>query len=478
MTVAIVWFRKDLRLADQPALAKALDTSQQLVPLYIDDWAEDNPWAMGRASRWWLHQSLKALDDALLALGSRLIIRRGQPLEVLEEIIRETGATRVFWNRLYTPYEMARDRLIKATLSAKEVEVLSFNSALLYEPWEIARPQGGPYKVFTPFWKAVIAKGLHGFTEPAPDHLPKVPSSIATEPLSSLKLLPKIGWDQGFYSSWPVGEQAAMRRLTTFIKGAVSGYQAGRNVPSMEGTSRLSPHLHFGEISPRQIIEMLSQGQLSLHQGPLCFQREVGWREFGIHLLYHFPETSDQPLDQRFNGFPWREDDQGLQLKAWQRGQTGFPIVDAGMRELWHTGWMHNRVRMIVASLLCKNLLIDWRQGAHWFWDTLVDADLASNSLGWQWTAGCGADAAPYFRIFNPILQGEKFDPEGRYVRTWCPELKGLPDRFIHQPWEAPSEILEGAGVLLGTHYPRPVVDLKGSREAALKAFSTIKHFL
>ncbi|NBS16146.1 MAG: deoxyribodipyrimidine photo-lyase [Gammaproteobacteria bacterium] len=478
MTVAIVWFRKDLRLADQPALARALSGSQQLVPIYINDTAADNPWAMGSASRWWLHQSLTALDDALQDLGSRLIIRRGRPLEVLREVMADSGATQIYWNRLYTPYEMARDRVIKATLTAEGCEVHTFNSSLLYEPWEIARPQGGPYKVFTPFWKAVMAKGLPHLTEPAPNHLPKVPSSIPTEPLSSLQLLPKIAWDQGFYPRWKVGEKAAMERLTTFIDEAVRGYQEGRNIPSKEGTSRLSPNLHFGEISPRQIIEVLCQGQLSLHQGPLCFQREVGWREFGMHLLYHFPETSDQPLDQRFSTFPWHEENQDRHLKAWQQGQTGFPIVDAGMRELWHTGWMHNRVRMIVASLLCKNLLIDWRQGAHWFWDTLVDADLASNSLGWQWTAGCGADAAPYFRIFNPILQGEKFDPEGCYVRAWCPELKRLPDRFIHKPFEAPTAVLEEAGVLLGKDYPMPVVDLKESREAALGAFATIKNFI
>ena len=319
------------------------------------------------------------------------------------------------------------------------------------------------------------ALGLHRPPEPAPAAMPPLPEEMHGDSLDSLELLPRIPWDRGFYDFWSVGESAAKARLTEFRDTSLASYKTGRDLPSQVGTSRMSPHIHFGEISPRQVVDSLRNDQdFGFGAGCESYLREIAWREFASHLLFHFPHTTDSPMDERFLRLPWRKD-YGDDLKRWEMGRTGFPIIDAGMRELWHTGWMHNRVRMIVASLLTKNLLIPWQEGARWFWDTLVDADLASNSMGWQWTAGCGADAAPYFRIFNPILQGERFDPQGEYVRRWVPELSALPSRFIHKPWEAGESELADLGVKLGKDYPYPMVDLKVSRERALKAFGVIK---
>ncbi len=475
MNTAIVWFRRDLRLADNPAIAQALQTAVRIVPLFIAPAAE-GAWSDGSASRWWLHHSLNSLDASLRCLGSRLIIRQGDSLTVLRQLIHATGADQIFWNRVYEPDKIARDQAIKQTLREEGLRVESFNSALWYEPWEVRRAKGEPYKVFTPYWKAMQLHGLDHSILPAPPALPPLSPECASLALESLGLLPTIPWDAGLKETWQPGEAGAWSRLDEFLESPVNGYAVERDRPDHVGTSRLAPHLHFGEISPRQIAWALRhQFEATAGQaGAQSFLRELGWREFAHQLLFHFPHTPENPLDERFRGFPWNAT-QPDKLQAWQRGNTGIPLVDAGMRELWHTGWMHNRVRMVVASFLVKNLRFHWLEGARWFWDTLVDADLASNTLGWQWVAGCGADAAPYFRIFNPVLQGERFDPQGDYVRRWVPELCKLPARYIHQPWLAPAAILQSGGVSLGSNYPLPIADLKASREQALAAFKALR---
>lgn len=475
MNTTIIWFRRDLRLSDNPALAAALQDSDHLLPVYIHDPDSEDGWGPGSAARWWLHHSLTALDNALKSLGSGLVVVSGDSLTELRRLVSASGARRVCWNRLYEPAIQARDSRIKLALRADGLSVNSFNGSLWFEPWDITRDKGEPYKVFTPFWKALQKQPSGPAPEPKPGTLPPHPEAVSTLPLASLKLLPTIAWDGGFHEHWQAGEDAAQTRLEHFIDSGVSSYALERDIPGHPGTSRLAPSLHFGELSPRQVLWRLrNDGRLHAAPGTESYIRELAWREFAHHLLFHFPETIRQPMDQRFNAFPWRKDYQN-DLKAWQQGRTGIPVVDAGMRELWHTGWMHNRVRMIVASLLTKNLLIPWQEGADWFWDTLVDADLANNTLGWQWVAGSGADAAPYFRIFNPVLQGERFDPDGVYVRRWVPELATLPSPWIHKPWEAPTSLLSGFNIHLGRNYPHPIVDLKVSRERALEAFKSIK---
>ncbi len=477
MSTAILWFRRDLRLADHPALERALRSAERVVPLFILTPEDDGVWTVGSASRWWLHHSLAALDDSLRQLGSRLLIRRGPSLQVLRQVILETGAGQVYWNRLYEPTAIARDKVIKQSLREEGITMGSFNSALLHEPWTVTRGKGEPYKVFTPYWKTLQRQGL-GAAEilPPPIALPPLPLEWKCLSLKELGLLPKIDWYSGLRETWCPGETGALARLDEFIAGALAQYSDNRDRPDHGGTSRLAPHLHFGEIGPRQILAAI-HGRLVAAGGTVgaeCFSRQLCWREFAHHLLFHFPHTPENPLDQRFHRFPWNEPDP-QKLRAWQRGMTGIPLVDAGMRQLWQTGWMHNRVRMVVASFLVKNLRVHWLEGARWFWDTLVDADLANNTLGWQWVAGCGADAAPYFRVFNPVLQGERFDPQGEYVRRWVPELARLPSRHIHQPWQAPSTLLESCGIRLGEDYPQPIVDLKASREQALAAFKQIR---
>ncbi|MBN2885830.1 MAG: deoxyribodipyrimidine photo-lyase [Chromatiaceae bacterium] len=471
----ILWFRRDLRLADNPALAAALARGARILPLYIHAPEEEAPWARGAASRWWLHHSLAALDAELRALGSRLIIARGASLAELRRVATASGARGVFWNRLYDPATRERDSRIKQALRAEGLECESFNGALLVEPWEVLKGDGEPYRVFSAFWRQAV-KVLPGETLAAPSALPVLDRPPASLPLEALELLPRIGWDAGLAAAWTPGEPGAWAALERFIGAALADYGEGRNRPDQPSTSRLSAHLHFGELSPRQALAALRARGFDPHTKPAePFVRELGWREFGYHLLYHFPHTTERPLDERFADFPWALDGAAERLERWQQGATGIPLVDAGMRELWHSGWMHNRTRMVVASLLTKNLLIPWQEGARWFWDTLVDADLASNTLGWQWTAGCGADAAPYFRIFNPVLQGQRFDPEGAYIRRWCPELARLPAKFIHQPWSAPDPILRAAGVQLGATYPRPLIDLATSRERALGIWEQLK---
>jgi deoxyribodipyrimidine photo-lyase len=427
MSASLLWFRLDLRLDDNPALLAAVAAGAPVIPVFI--WApeEEEPWPPGAASRWWLHQSLTALDRRLRAAGSQLIVRRGPSLDALERLIEETGARRVFWNRRYEPALVRRDEQIKQRLAAE-----SFNAALLFEPWTVRR-----YEVFTAYWKACMALPV----PTAPQNAPKAMAAPAKWPksleIADLGLEPRIDWAAGIRAAWTPGEEGARAALKRFVRQR--DYAAQRDYPAAVGTSRLSPHLHFGEISVRRVWGAIDDE---------TFRRELGWREFAHHLLFHFPQTTNRPLRPEFEKFPWRND-QRL-LKAWQRGQTGYLLVDAGMRELWTTGWMHNRVRMVASSFLTKHLRINWEEGAYWFWDTLVDADLANNTLGWQWTAGCGADAAPYFRIFNPERQAERFDPEGEYVRKWVPEM----DR---------------------SDYPRPIVDHAAARQEALAAFEKMR---
>lgn len=478
LPVSILWFRQDLRLEDNPALAATLGTGGSVLPVFI--WApeEEGAWAPGAASRWWLHHSLASLDQALRRLGSRLILRRGPTLETLAALIKETGAEAVCWNRRYEPTAIQRDSKLREGLAGQGVRVESTNAALLHEPWTIRNQARKPFQVFTPFWRHCLAQAEPPLPLPPPERLPsptRFPASLA---LAQLELEPTVSWADGFRPHWQPGEPAATRQLDRFLTEAFLAYDEGRNRPDLAGTARLSPHLHFGEVGPRQVWAALKRhaarnGWPDTRWRGSQFLAEIGWREFAHHLLYHFPQTPDAPLRHEFDRFPWHTDK--AMLRAWQRGLTGYPIVDAGMRELWATGWMHNRVRMIVASFLVKDLLVDWRAGAKWFWDTLVDADLASNTLGWQWAAGCGADAAPYFRVFNPTSQAEKFDPQRHYIRRWVPELARVPDDWIHQPGEAPPHVLAQAGVRLGKDYPAPIVSHRIAREVALDAYSRMK---
>jgi deoxyribodipyrimidine photo-lyase len=448
-----------------------------VLPVWILDEAGEGSWTPGAASRWWLHHSLHALDASLRARGSRLLLARGDSAEVLTWLVGETGATSVYWNRRYEPAAIRRDTALKAALAAAGVEARSFNSALLFEPPAVAKKAGGPFQVFTPFWRHCLTLPMEEPNRLTPGPLPVPDDWPESLPLPELGLTPTARWDGGLSEKWKPGEEAAQKRLRQFTPRAAD-YAEHRDLPAQDGTSALSAHLHFGELGPRQVwaaVCALSKdsGVFPASRGAQVFLAEVGWREFAYHLLYHFPQTPDAPLRPEFARFPWRTDAE--QLGAWQRGRTGYPIVDAGMRQLWQTGWMHNRVRMIVASFLVKHLRLSWQEGAAWFWDTLVDADLASNTLGWQWSAGCGADAAPYFRIFNPILQGRKFDPEGDYVRRWVPELAKVGTAVIHSPWEASAAELAAAGVKLGGNYPAPIVDHATARAEALSALAKIR---
>ncbi|MEJ2575818.1 MAG: deoxyribodipyrimidine photo-lyase [Gammaproteobacteria bacterium] len=471
MTTAIVWFRRDLRLADNPALQAACRHADRLIPLFVWSPGDEAPWQPGAASRWWLHHSLERLNEDLARLGNPLVVRpAGRALDAIRDLVEAQGVEYLYWNRLYDPALVARDKALKQWALEAGLTVESFRAGVLSEPWEVANGRGDPYRVFTPFWKAARSRDC-GAPIPAPKQLPMPPAGLDRGAVASLGLLPGIRWDAGLAATWRPGEAGGHDLLEDFADGAAERYGQVRDLPAEPGTSRLSPYLHFGEVSPRQALRLIERVQDPEAAQP--WLRQLYWREFGHHLLFHFPHTAEAPLDPRFADFPWADDEPAL--AAWQAGTTGIPMVDAGMRELWHTGWMHNRVRMLVASLLTKNLLLPWQAGARWFWDTLVDADLANNSLGWQWTAGCGADAAPYFRIFNPALQGERFDPRGHYVRRWVPELAQLPERWLHRPWEAPQAVLDTADVRLGRDYPRPLVDLAESRAAALDVWEDLK---
>ncbi len=456
---AVVWLRNDLRLLDNPALTHAWRDHKSVLLLYIHDQNIGGEFKIGGASKWWLHHSLFSLSKEV-----NLTIRVGKAQDVLKDIIKETSANAVYWNRCYEPYSIKRDSEIKKSLQESGIKCESFNGSLLFEPWEIKTKVGDSYSVYTPFWKACLAKGIDRkpYTKP---NLSKV-ITAKSESLETLSLLPKKpDWAGGLRDNWQPGEKNALKLLDDFIESSLNKYSDGRNFPSLNTTSRLSPHLRFGEISPLYIwnvIHNLYGSHKSLHKEGEKFLSEIGWREFSYHLLYHFPEMPNKNFKSKFDAFEWKSD--AVSLKAWQKGMTGYPIVDAGMRELWHTGYMHNRVRMIAASFLIKDLFIDWREGEVWFWDTLVDADLANNSCSWQWVAGSGADAAPYFRIFNPVLQGEKFDPEGLYLKQWIPELAEVPKQFIHQPWKYAKKL----------NYPKPIVDHDYCRKLALEKYKNL----
>ncbi|MDH4048384.1 MAG: DNA photolyase family protein [Gammaproteobacteria bacterium] len=468
----ILWFRQDLRIADNPALNAAHACGAPVLPIFVQDDVNAGDWAPGGASRWWLHQSLSALNSEM---GGHLQFFRGDPNDIVPGIAAETDADIVFWNRCYEPWQRARDEKLRDSLRASGKSARTFNASLLFEPPEISKADRTPYRVFTPFYKkGCLENG------PRPREAEQAPDDVrwhqhsGNTTLDDLGLEPKVRWYDEMQNTWTPGERGARERLATFLKNGLKGYKEGRNFPDRKNVSRLSPHLHFGEISPQQVWRALDEQQRS--DFPVedieHFRSELAWREFSYNLLYHFPDLPSENLQRKFNRFPWRED--AAALRAWQRGETGYPIVDAGMRELWRTGYMHNRVRMIVGSFLVKNLLLHWHHGERWFWDTLVDADLANNSASWQWIAGCGADAAPYFRIFNPLTQGRKFDPDGAYVRRYVPELAAMPDKFLHAPWEASEEIRRAANVTLGQTYPDPIVDLAESRERALAAFRSL----
>ncbi|GAB6196686.1 cryptochrome/photolyase family protein [Lysobacter xanthus] len=471
MPVAIVWFRNDLRLDDQPALRAAIEGGFDVLPVYVHDPDGEGAWAPGAASNAWRARSLDALDAALHARGNRLHRFLGHAGPTLAGIAAASGASAVFWNRRYEPAIEARDARIKRDLREQGLQVESFNGALLAEPWTIRTKQGGPYRVFTPYYRAVLAQWSPEACWSAPERIPPAeggPEGVVAE---ALRLVPDRDWDTSFWEHWTPGEAGAHAALEAFVEGALHAYAVDRDRPDRIGTSRLSPHLHFGEIAPWRVVEAVER-----LRGPVpdthidSFVRELVWREFATHLLHHTPQSADRDLDPRFAGFDWARPPRRM-LQAWRRGRTGVPILDAGMRELWTTGWMHGRVRMLVASYLCKHLRVHWRTGAEVFWDSLVDADLANNSMGWQWVAGTGADAAPYFRIFNPVTQAERFDPDGAYVARWIPELAALPMPLRHAPWRDPAALARVA-----PRYPRqPLVDLARGRDDALLAYRRLR---
>lgn len=465
MPVSIVWFRNDLRLSDNPALVAALESGRAVLPVFVLDEETEGIRPRGAASRWWLHHSLNALDGSLRKLGSRLVLRRGPAGKVIADLAAQCGAQSIYCNRLYDQGSRDRDDRLRAALARRGVTVETFKANLLFEPEEIGTKAGKPFKVFTPFWRACRKLPPPDAPLPAPKKLPAPDIWPKGDALDSWRLLPTSpDWAGGLRETWTPGEASARARLMTFVDDTLADYRRTHDLPAVEGTSRLSPHLAFGEVSPRQIWRAATTQGVSAATEK--FLSEIGWREFSYHLLFHFGDMSQRSFRPEFEAFPWASDHDAL--GAWQRGQTGYPIVDAGMRELWRTGWMHNRVRMVTASFLTKDLLIDWRAGERWFWDTLVDADIANNATNWQWVAGSGADASPFFRIFNPVLQGEKFDPEGDYVRTWVPEIASVPDKTLHRPWTASEPPPADT-------YPERIVEHDAARNRALAAFRALR---
>ncbi|MBA2650414.1 MAG: deoxyribodipyrimidine photo-lyase [Legionella sp.] len=465
---AIVWFRQDLRLYDNPAFAEACRHHDKIIPIYILDKIQA---PVEGAQRWWLHHSLESLDKSLKKLGLNLCLRQGKAIDVLKQVAQEFQIKTIYWNRCYDPVAIERDTLIKNIFQTSGMNIVSTNGSLLHEPWQIKNMSGVFFKVFTPYWRACLKQ----MNIPEPYTSSSIPKALEapSDSLASWKLLPTMpNWAKGFGDYWQPGEEGAYKKLAHFVDTNLKNYNTARDIPAKNATSRLSPHLHFGEISPWQIWRTIKEATLDKDcdlKSAERFLSEIGWREFSYYLLYHVPSLPNANYKSNFDGFPW-ENDETL-LSRWQKGMTGYPIVDAGMRELWHTGYMHNRIRMIVASFLTKDLFIDWRIGASWFSDTLVDADIASNSASWQWVAGSGADAAPYFRIFNPILQGGKFDPKGEYVKKWVPELKSVPVQWVHKPWMTPQDKL---GLCLGKDYPEPIVDHSEARNKALLHYKMI----
>jgi deoxyribodipyrimidine photo-lyase len=474
MAVALVWFRDDLRLDDQPALRAALERDWLPVPVYIHAPDEEGAWAPGAASNAWRRRALAALAADLKRRGSRLLVLHGHSLPLLQATAVLTGAEAVLWTRRYEPAAEQRDTKVKRELRRAGLHAESFNGSLLFEPWEVATKQGDPYRVFTPYWRSVRAQWRKPATWDAPARLPSPEDAGAPHGVALDDILPAPcpAWGAGFWQRFTPGEAGARQALARFAGRALDGYADARDMAAEPGTSRLSPHLHFGEVSVQRVAATVIDAGDGVAAGDReRFFAELGWREFAHHVLHHFPQVAERPLDPRFEDFRWARPLQA-RLDAWRHGRTGVPIVDAGMRELWYTGWMHNRVRMVVASWLTKHLRMHWRHGARWFWDTLVDADLASNTQGWQWTAGTGADAAPYFRVFNPVNQARRFDPDGAYVARWVPELAALPLPARFAPWEHPELLRRHA-----PDYPRtPQVDLAEGRQAALAAFAALRH--
>jgi deoxyribodipyrimidine photo-lyase len=470
--INVMWFRQDLRLADNPALTNALEDGKTL-PIFILDNVNSKEHLNGAASKWWLHHSLIKLNKSL---KNKLCFFIGNPMDILDEISKQYKISNIFWNRCYEPWRVKRDKKIKKYFNDQNVNVNTFNGSLLWEPWNVSKKDGTPYKVFTPYYR----KGCLNSDKPRmPLPAPNLSNLISIDnhdlKIEDLELMPKHNWYSKMISLWSPGEEGAHSKIEEFISNGLNNYKEGRNFPSNQNVSQLSPHLHFGEVSPNQVWyrAKTKEGKLGIKKDLDHFLSELGWREFSFNLLYHFPFLPKENLQKKFDNFPWDNDKD--KLKKWQRGLTGYPIVDAGMQELWQTGYMHNRLRMVVGSFLVKNLLLHWHHGERWFWDCLIDADLANNSAGWQWIAGSGADAAPYFRIFNPITQGQKFDPDGKYTRKYLPVLNDMPDKFLFNPWEAPEDVLKSAGIKLGENYPLPIVEIGSSRQKALEAFATTK---
>lgn len=470
----LFWFTSDLRLDDNLGLIEAAtkaisnaNNSINVLPLYILD--DTSNWPVQGASAWWLHYSLQNLQKRLNDLGGRLVLRSGNPLEHLTEIAKDYKADGIYFSRSYEKHGIKLQEKLHTWCNKNNIECKRFRGNLLLEPEQSKTKQDNYYQVFTPFYKNGLKLEKRKIKSLGNKHFSS--NNIKSLKLKDLQLLPKLpNWAENFHEYWSPGEENAHQVLKTVINDTVKDYGEQRDFPSIEGTSRLSAHLHFGELSATQIWETV-QKQMPFEEAE-TFLRQLCWRDFNAHLLFHEPHIDEKVFKEKFAHFPWKKNPSNL--KKWQKGQTGYPIVDAGMRQLWHTGWMHNRIRMVVASFLTKDLGIHWLEGARWFWDTLVDADIANNSGGWQWVAGCGADAAPYFRIFNPVSQSEKFDKKGEYIRQWVPELKNLPDKYIHKPWEAPQDILDAHKIKLGEHYPKPMINHKEARLWALDAYKNL----
>ncbi|MBM7701982.1 cryptochrome/photolyase family protein [Metabacillus iocasae] len=472
----LVWIRKDLRLVDNPALFHALKDGIA-VPVYIYDEDYEREWSLGGASKWWLHQALSDFESSIHKLGGKLIIRYGDTWSQLHELIHEIKPKAIYWNRRYEPHIVEKDQQIERMTSSKKLDVKTFNAHLLHEPWEIAQKNGNPYKVFTAYYKAT-QKQLVSNPVPKITQFSKIERDVYTESVSDLKLLPTINWTHTIEKTWNATENGGISLFKQFLKQKMMSYESGRDFPAKSIHSSLSPYFAFGQLSPRVLYHYLLKKAQTMHSASFQrqseqFLRQLVWRDFAYHLLYHFPDTTVSSLNPLFTNFKWEKHEK--HFNAWKKGQTGYPLVDAGMRQLWQTGFMHNRVRMVTSSFLVKHLLIHWKEGAQWFWDTLVDADLANNTLGWQWIAGSGADAAPYFRIFNPITQSEKFDHDAEYIKMWVPELRNLPNTYIHKPWETPQNVLNEAGIQLGETYPFPIVEHKAARARALERYHELK---